>query len=32
MKRDWFAIIVMAFEIALGLAAVAGVYAAFHAY
>jgi hypothetical protein len=32
MKRDWFAIIVVAFEIAVGLAAIAGVYAAFHTY
>jgi hypothetical protein len=32
MKRDWFAIFVMIFEIAVGLAATAGVYAAFHSY
>jgi len=32
MKRDWFAIVVVVFEIAVGLAAVAGVYAAVHSY
>jgi NADH:ubiquinone oxidoreductase subunit K len=32
MKRDWFAIVVIVFEIAIGLAATAGVYRAFHSY
>jgi multisubunit Na+/H+ antiporter MnhB subunit len=32
MHRDWFAIIVVIVEIAVGLAASAGVYAAFHSY
>jgi hypothetical protein len=32
MTRDWFAVVVIAFEIAVGLAATAGVYAAFHSY
>ena len=31
-RRDWFAIIVIAIEIAILLAAVGGVYAAFHYY
>ena len=30
--RDWFAIVVIVIEIALGLVATAGVYAAFHSY
>jgi hypothetical protein len=32
MKRDWFAIIVLAIETAVLAAAAAGVYAAFHSY
>jgi len=30
--RDWFTIVVIVIEIAIGLAATAGVYAAFHSY
>jgi hypothetical protein len=32
MKPDWFALGVIAFEIAVGLAAVAGLYVAIHSY
>ena len=31
-RRDWLTIIVIVLEIAIGLAATAGVYAAFHSY
>lgn len=31
-RRDWLTIIVIVLEIAIGLAATAGVYAAFHFY
>ena len=30
MERDWFATVMVVFEIAVGLAAAAGVYAAIH--
>jgi hypothetical protein len=32
MKRDWFAIVVLAIQVAVLLAAAAGVYAAIHYY